>query len=282
MYINLTKNDLQKMIAQLTGVAADELELLEAIASFCDDPAEIKNAKILFLVGCGKLYPVNGVSFDNKQDVVKDIKDNDILNFIREPENEHDKNAIKVMFDAQHIGYIPKKVARLLQDCIDDLCGQVIHVVGDKDCNQSMGLRFIFRRKDSIAQKRIVNIDSVSYLLDDIKDTNKSIIARAQMHNIINNEHQLETTEATNDAPIMPPAVIPQGTAAETTTSVPATSPAADTQTTTPENTNKLDEVSDPSEQEQACVLNQTSLSPETITERVAPNIQSKQEEDVF
>lgn len=282
MYINLTKNDLQKMIAQLTGVAADELELLDSIASFCDDPIEIKNAKILFLVGCGKLYPVNGVSFDNKQDVVKDIKDNDILNFIREPENEHDKNAIKVMFDAQHIGYIPKKVARLLQDCIDDLCGQVIHVVGDKDCNQSMGLRFIFRRKDSIAQKRIVNIDSVSYLLDDIKDTNKSIIARAQMHNIINNEHQLETTEATNDAPIMPPAVIPQGTAAETTTSVPATSPAADTQTTTPENTNKLDEVSDLSEQEQACVLNQTSLSPETITERVAPNIQSKQEEDVF
>jgi len=282
MYINLTKNDLQKMIAQLTGVAADELELLDSIASFCDDPIEIKNAKILFLVGCGKLYPVNGVSFDNKQDVVKDIKDNDILDFIREPENEHDKNAIKVMFDTQHIGYVPKKVARLLQDCIDDLCGQVIHVVGDKDCNQSVGLRFIFRRKDSIAQKRIVNIDSVSYLLDDIKDTNKSIIARAQMHNIINNEHQLETTETPNDVPIVSPAIIPQRTAAETITSAPMTSPVAVIPTAVPENINKFDETPSPSGQEQAPALDQTGLVPEAATERAAPSIQPKQEEDVF
>ena len=45
MYIALTKNDLQKLISHLSGVVADELELLDAVIPFCDDLSDIKNSK---------------------------------------------------------------------------------------------------------------------------------------------------------------------------------------------------------------------------------------------
>ena len=200
MYISLTKNALQKIITQLTGVVADELELLDIIAQFCDDPSDIKNAKILFLVGCGKLYPVNGVSFDNKQEILEKMKDGDILQFVKEPENEHDKNAIKVLFNDEHIGYIPKNIAEILQDCIDDLCGEVAHVVGSKEADSNLGLRFVFRRKESIERKQLVSLDTVSYLLEDIQEKTKKIITTAQMLNIINNEYEPEKLEIPEDS----------------------------------------------------------------------------------
>ena len=38
----------------------------------------------------------------------------------REPENEHDKNAIKVMVGNIHLGYVPKKLARKMAKLLDN------------------------------------------------------------------------------------------------------------------------------------------------------------------
>lgn len=190
MHITMSKNDLQRLVFGLTGLAVDELELLETIKRFSDDIVAITSAKILFLVGSGRLYPVAGVSFDNKQDIIKKIQTGDILYFEKEPDNEFDKNAIKVIFATEHIGYIPKKIAIFLNDCIDELCGEVVHVVGGEE-DKNLGLRFAFRRKSSINQKQIVNIDTVQYLLEDIVNTNGALIADAQMANIMSDDHKV-------------------------------------------------------------------------------------------
>ena len=223
MYIALTKNDLQKLISHLSGVVADELELLDAVIPFCDDLSDIKNSKILFLVGSGRLYPVKGVSFDNKQELIETIKDGDILHFVKEPENEYDKNAIKIVFNENHVGYISRKLSGILQDCINDLCGEVIHVVGTKEDNQNLGLRFVFRRKESIGRKQLVSLDTVSYLLEDIQEKNKHIITTAQMLNIINNEYQpseidIDTKNNSEAAPVE--TVIPPKRQANTSESI--------------------------------------------------------------
>ena len=42
------------------------------------------------------------------------------LKLIREPTNKHDRNAIKVMLDDQHIGYIKKDIAKIFSPILRD------------------------------------------------------------------------------------------------------------------------------------------------------------------
>jgi HIRAN domain len=63
-----------------------------------------------------------GVSFGSAQKNIKMFGSRDIMTYalIREPENKHDPNAIKVcLFDIFFLGYVPKHIAKNLAPLID-------------------------------------------------------------------------------------------------------------------------------------------------------------------
>ena len=63
-----------------------------------------------------------GVSFGNAQKNIKKFGCRDIMTYalIREPENIHDPNAIRVcLFDIFFLGYVPKHIAKNLSPLMD-------------------------------------------------------------------------------------------------------------------------------------------------------------------
>lgn len=54
-----------------------------------------------------------------EKEVVKTLSRGDILQLIREPDNSYDENAIKVMKDDIHLGYIPKDLAAVIASKLD-------------------------------------------------------------------------------------------------------------------------------------------------------------------
>ena len=57
------------------------------------------------------------------QAILPTLHKNDKLIFVREPQNEYDKNAIKVICDYQHIGYIKSELAEKIAPLMD--CGRI-------------------------------------------------------------------------------------------------------------------------------------------------------------
>ena len=65
---------------------------------------------------------LSGVSFGNAQENIRKFGCRDIMTYalIREPENIHDPNAIKVcLFDIFFLGYVPKHIAKNLAPLMD-------------------------------------------------------------------------------------------------------------------------------------------------------------------
>ena len=63
---------------------------------------------------------IAGVTFEERQSIVKQLKVGDTLILEREPTNIYDKNAIKVLLpDKRHVGYINKTLARDLSEAMD-------------------------------------------------------------------------------------------------------------------------------------------------------------------
>jgi single-stranded-DNA-specific exonuclease len=60
-----------------------------------------------------------GVSFEGRQDLVAGVRAGDALELERQPENEHDPNAIAVRFGTLHLGYLRREIARRLAPNID-------------------------------------------------------------------------------------------------------------------------------------------------------------------
>ena len=54
---------------------------------------------------------IAGSTFCNGQEIIKTLKEKDILTLIREPTNKFDKNAIAVFKGENKIGYIKKETA---------------------------------------------------------------------------------------------------------------------------------------------------------------------------
>lgn len=63
---------------------------------------------------------VAGVSFEGRQDLLAGLREGDALALVRQPENEHDRNAIAVRIGALQIGYLNKGIARRLAPKIDE------------------------------------------------------------------------------------------------------------------------------------------------------------------
>lgn len=78
-----------------------------------------------------------GITSDNDknkniQTILPTLKAGSKLLFVREPNNEYDKNAIKVICDYQHIGYVKTEIAEKIAPLIDSgrkATGQIIEII---------------------------------------------------------------------------------------------------------------------------------------------------------
>lgn len=62
---------------------------------------------------------VVGVTFEGRQEIIKQLDRSDIVTIRREPTNRFDKNAIMVMTEKGQVGYIGKDYASILAPMMD-------------------------------------------------------------------------------------------------------------------------------------------------------------------
>jgi hypothetical protein len=66
-----------------------------------------------------RTYSIVGMNYIKTEEIVAALKGGEPVTLVREPNNEHDKNAVAVWFDGQRVGYIPKKQNLVLAQFID-------------------------------------------------------------------------------------------------------------------------------------------------------------------
>jgi len=93
--------------------------------------------------------PVVGVTFDNRQQVVKTLRVNDTVTLRRDPHNSHDSNAIRVdTQNGKQIGFISRDLAAVLAPAFDrigkPISGTVTARVGGELPGSSHGIRIRF------------------------------------------------------------------------------------------------------------------------------------------
>lgn len=90
---------------------------------------------------------ISGVSFYNRQQLINQIKVSDILQLKRDYQNEHDKYAIAVYSNDNHIGWIPKYISQKLAwelDCGLNWIVKITDITGcDKD-TRGVNIELIF------------------------------------------------------------------------------------------------------------------------------------------
>ena len=69
-------------------------------------------------------YSIVGMSYRLKDGFdaygfMKDLPVGTIATLVREPNNAHDPNAVKVVIEGQHVGYVPKSHNKVLAQFID-------------------------------------------------------------------------------------------------------------------------------------------------------------------
>lgn len=76
---------------------------------------------------------VAGVIFrprDVKDLIRSDVDIGTMLTLEREPDNKHDPNAIKLLFNDVHIGYVPRDVAEDVAELLDEGAEATCEVIG--------------------------------------------------------------------------------------------------------------------------------------------------------
>ncbi len=98
---------------------------------------------------------VVGVTYDNRQEIIKQMKVGDHVFLQREPENQHDENAICVMTQSGlHIGYINRinaaSYAPTLDKIIEPIQGEVLSLNKGYELNSNYGLTIRFKIKPKL------------------------------------------------------------------------------------------------------------------------------------
>lgn len=88
---------------------------------------------------------VVGVTFDDRQDVISNIRVGEFLELVPEPENQYDENAIKVVKKSgEQIGYLSRSIAKETQwfftVSLLSRRAKVMKIVGDKSKDHSLGI----------------------------------------------------------------------------------------------------------------------------------------------
>ena len=92
---------------------------------------------------------VVGVTYENRQDVIASMEENEQVLLVREPENPFDLNAISVTRrNGQQIGYIPRELAASLADSFDaygrPISAVVTAILGRECIDANLGVRIRF------------------------------------------------------------------------------------------------------------------------------------------
>lgn len=66
-----------------------------------------------------KTYSIVGMSYAKAEDFVKSLQAGAAAVILREPNNEHDPNAVAVWIEGRKVGYIPRKENAVLAQFID-------------------------------------------------------------------------------------------------------------------------------------------------------------------
>lgn len=94
-----------------------------------------------------KYTKIAGISFYDRQMLIKNISVGDILQLKRDYKNEHDRNAIAICVKDKNIGWIPKYISQNLAPEID--CGlkwvaKVTDITGQNEDTQGINIQLIF------------------------------------------------------------------------------------------------------------------------------------------
>ena len=101
------------------------------------------------------LYSIKvvGVSYDNRQEICKRIMMGDKVYLEREPNNFHDSNAIKVLHNNNHFGYIPKEtainLAKILDASLFSYNSTVTNMTGGGNYNIGVHIDIIFSQEQN-------------------------------------------------------------------------------------------------------------------------------------
>ena len=67
-------------------------------------------------------FAIRGITFENRQQIIAELKENMLLELSPEPENPYDQNAVAILFEGEKIGYVPREysayISSLLQQGI--------------------------------------------------------------------------------------------------------------------------------------------------------------------
>lgn len=101
---------------ELNGTEIQKQRLISEISTLIPD-----NSVFEFYASSQKeiVIPIVGIRYNNRDIVAREINIGDQLTVEREPENQQDPNAIKVLYKNQMVGYIPRDKTKLLLQEID-------------------------------------------------------------------------------------------------------------------------------------------------------------------
>lgn len=82
---------------------------------------------------------VVGVTFPNedgssRRDIILEMRGDEPIELVREPNNQYDANAIKVLADGKQIGYIGRDYASIIAPMMDNNTAQFVAEI--KDCGE--------------------------------------------------------------------------------------------------------------------------------------------------
>lgn len=207
--VALNRMQVIQLIQEVAQHKIDDLTALFALSKFCDSDIDIKSEKQTILVGSEKAYKVVGVTFEGRQEHIKQLKSNDVLCFEHEHDNIYDPNAIAVKtMQGVQIGYLDKELAPKLLDVIAELSGVVTQILNDNNDDAAAeskfwGIRFKFIRKIDLEQPPAINLDAITMLISHM-DVTAETRAREVLETIDNKAPSTNVRENKAEPAISP------------------------------------------------------------------------------
>lgn len=76
-------------------------------------------------------HAIAGVQHHTTADYLKNLRENEVLNLVREPNNQYDPNAIRVEHNGTKLGYVPATYSGIVAGLLDSGLVSLIAEVGD-------------------------------------------------------------------------------------------------------------------------------------------------------
>jgi len=116
----------------------------------CEESQNCSKGGVTFTEKPFRSIAVVGVTFDDHQYVISQLRAGDRLVLVREPENNYDPNAIAVMtVGGSKVGYLDRGTAEELAQCLDSLQkdqipAEVSDITGGLTSDSNLGIRIRF------------------------------------------------------------------------------------------------------------------------------------------